>query len=99
MKKYKVTLQGKNLLLKMERVEKHGVFIVRFVEAIDEVLAEHTALEDFRCSPKGKTLQESLLNTTDDPPVFQAIEIRQLKSFGTADNSGGLIFYPEDSEA
>ena len=48
MRKFKVILEGKKLLLDMEGVSKFGVLIVRFVEAVDELLAEHTAREDFR---------------------------------------------------
>ena len=98
MRKFKVTLEGKNLHLDMERVGKYGVFIVRFVEAIDEVLAEHTALEDFRCEPKGKALHERLLNTQDDPPLFEASEITEVESFDPNAKPIGLIFYPEDSD-
>jgi hypothetical protein len=44
------------------------VFIIRFVEAIDEVVARHAAMEDFRCDPKGIELRESrLLNAAGDP--------------------------------
>jgi len=100
MPKFKVTIEGKNLLMKVEeQVSKHGVFIVRFVEAIDEVLAEHTALEDFRCEPKGIALIESLLNASDDPPIFTTDEVTEIESFDGYDNlSPGLVFYPEDGQ-
>jgi hypothetical protein len=98
MRKFKVTLEGKNLHLKMESVGKYGVLIVRFVEAIDEVLAEHTALEDFRCEPKGKALHKLLLNAPDDPPLFEATEITEIESFDRNAKPVGLIFYPEDSD-
>jgi len=97
MRKFKVRLHGKNLLMNGEQMGKHGVFVVRFVEAIDEVLAEHTALENFRFEPKGITLMESLLNTSNDPPVFAADEIEEIDSFDNYDNlNPGLIFYSED---
>ena len=98
MKKFKVMLQGKNLHLEMERVGKFGVFIVRFVEAIDEVLAEHTALEDFRFEPKGKTLHERLLNAPNDPPIFEATEVTEVEFFDVNAKPTGLIFYPEHAE-
>lgn len=100
MRKFKVMLHGKNLLLNGEgRVEKHGVYIVRFVEAIDELLAEHTALEGFRCESKGNTLMESWLNEPGDPPVFEAEEIAEVNSFDHYGNlKPGLVFYPENEK-
>lgn len=97
-KKFKVTIEGKNLLLNMEGVSKFRVLIVRFIEAIDEVLAEHTAREDFRCEPKGKALRESLLNAPDDPPIFEIAEVTEVESFDRDAKPLGLIFFPEDSD-
>jgi hypothetical protein len=94
-RKFKVTLEGKNLLLDMEGVSKFGVRIVRFVEAVDELLAEHTAREDFRCEPKGKALCESLLNAPDDPPIFETAEVTEVESFDRDAKPPGLIFYPK----
>ncbi len=93
-RKFKVTLEGKNLLLDMEGVSKFGVLIVRFVEAVDQLLAEHTAREDFRCEPKGKALCESLLNAPDDPPIFETAEVTEVESFDRDAKPPGLIFYP-----
>ena len=98
MRKFKVILEGKNLLLDMEGVSKFGVLIVRFVEAVDELLAEHTAREDFRCEPKGKALRASLLNAPDDPPIFETAEVTEVESFDRDAKPPGLIFYPEDSD-
>jgi hypothetical protein len=105
-RKFKAMVEGKNLLLKMERVSsdeeriaKHGVLILRYVEAIDETVAAHTALENFRYEPKGKELQDSLLNTSDDPPVFSVSEVTELESFeGLVNLNPGLIFYPEEKK-
>jgi len=94
-RKFKVTLEGKNLLLDMEGVSKFGVLIVRFVEAVDQLLAEHTAREDFRCEPKGKALCESLLNAPDDPPIFETAEVTEVESFDRDAKPPGLIFYPK----
>ena len=94
-RKFKVILEGKNLLLDMEGVSKFGVRIVRFVEAVDELLAEHTAREDFRCEPKGKALCESLLNAPDDPPIFETAEVTEVESFDRDAKPPGLIFYPK----
>ena len=98
MRKFKVTLEGKNLLLDMEGVSKFGVLIVRVVEAVDELLAEYSAREDFRCEPKGKALRESLLNAPDDPPIFETAEVTEVESFDRDAKPPGLIFYPEDSD-
>ena len=92
---FKVTLEGKNLLLDMEGVSKFGVLVVRFVEAVDELHAEHTAREDFRCEPKGKALRESLLNAPDDPPIFETAEVTEVESFDRDAKPPGLIFYPK----
>ncbi len=97
-RKFKVTLEGKNLLLDMEGVSKFGVLIVRFVEAVDELHAEHTAREDFRCEPKGKALCESLINAPDDPPIFETAEVTEVESFDRDAKPPALIFYPEDSD-
>ncbi len=94
-RKFKVTLEGKNLLLDMEGVSKFGVLIVRFVEAVDQLLAEHTAREDFRCEPKGKALCESLINAPDDPPIFETAEVTEVESFDRDAKPPGLIFYPK----
>ena len=94
-RKFKVILEGKNLLLDMEGVSKFGVLVVRFVEAVDELHAEHTAREDFRCEPKGKALCESLLNAPDDPPIFETAEVTEVESFDRDAKPPGLIFYPK----
>lgn len=95
LRKFKVMLHGKNLLLKMEKVEKHGVYIVRFVEAADAVSAVQTALEVFWSEPKGKGLREQLLNGPDDQPIFEAEEVSEVESFRPGEKPIGLIFYPE----
>ena len=82
----------------MEGIGKFGVLIVRFVEATDEVLAERAAREDFRCEPKGEALRKSLLNTPDDPPIFETAEVTEVESFDRDAKPPGLIFYPEDSD-
>ena len=97
MKKFKVTLRGRNLHLKMDSVGKYGVLIVRFVEAIDELLAANAALEGFRCEPKGRALCESLLNAPDDLPVFETAEVAEVESFDRHAKPIGLIFYPENT--
>lgn len=81
-----------------EQVEKHGVFIVRFVESIDETVAVQVALEDFHHSEKGKALNESLLNKPNDPPVFEAEEVTELECIDPTEEPIGLIFYPEDAD-
>ena len=54
-------------------------------------------MEDFRCEPKGKELNASQLNATDDPSAFEIEEVIELESFDQIQNlKPGLIFYPED---
>src|SRR5688572_9237026 len=95
-RKFKVTLLGKNLLLETDRIAKHGVLVVRFVEAIDDVLAGHTALEDFQSEPKAEELSNRLLNSDNDPATFEISKVEELDSFDRIENlKPGLIFYPE----
>ena len=75
LRKFMVMLQGKNLDMELERAGKFGVCIARCVEVIDELLAGHTALEDFRCGPKGNDLLGHLLNT---PMTLRSLRWRGL---------------------
>jgi hypothetical protein len=95
LRKFKVMLHGRNLLLKLEKVDKHGVYIIRFVGAADDVSAVQTALDNFWSDPKGKGLREHLLNRPDDPPIFEAEEVTEVESFPSSTKPIGLIFYPE----
>jgi hypothetical protein len=56
------------------------VYIVRFVEAMDEEAAGREALEKFRREPKGIALMERLLNPANDPPIFEADTITEVDS-------------------
>jgi hypothetical protein len=95
-RKFKVTLQGRNLLLEIDRVAKHGVVAVRFVEAIDEVVAGHAALENFQSEPKAEMLRSQLLNPDNDAATFEIREVIEVDSFDGVENlHPGLIFYPE----
>ncbi len=81
------------------KVAKYGFYTPRFVEAIDEVLAEATALENFRDEAKMQDLSRALLNGTDDPPRFEVEETAEIDSFDGIDNlTPGLGFYPEDEK-
>ena len=96
MRKFKVTLRGRNLLLETDRVAKHGVLVIRFVEAIDEVVAGHAALENFQSEPKAEELSNRLLNPDSDPATFEISEVIEVDSFDKIENlHPGLIFYPE----
>jgi hypothetical protein len=71
MPRYRVIIHGRNFRLNLEgKWEKVGFYTPRFADAPDPLLAEHTALEDFRQSTKFQELAEATLNSDDDPPVL-----------------------------
>lgn len=96
MRKFKVTIRGRNLLIDMDGVEKHSVLVVRFAEAQNEALAGKAAIENFYNEPKGQDLISSVLNSPDDPFIFEAEEVLELASFDHIKNlKPGLSFFPE----
>src|SRR5687768_4238355 len=102
LRKFKVVLHGRNLLLNLEKVEKHGVYVVRFVEAVDNVSAGQTALDNFGPRRKERGCGNSCSMDRVDPPVFEAEEVTEVESFPASTKPTGLIFYPEagdDDEA
>jgi hypothetical protein len=64
MPRYRIIIHGRNFRLNVEgKWEKYGFYTPRFADALDPLLAEHTALEDFRQSPKYRALLERALNS------------------------------------
>ena len=95
MPRYRVIIHGENFRLKLEdRWEKVGFFTPRFADAPDPLLAEHTALEDFRQSTKYRDLIEITLNSVDDPPLLHGEDIEEVgASTGVGERPVGLALY------
>ena len=78
MKKYRVLIEGKNFLVKIEsKIELHGFFTTRFIEARHETEAEKIALDLIR-----DELKDVVLNERSDPPMMYIDKIDELISFG-----------------
>jgi hypothetical protein len=92
---YRVIIHGGNFRLKPEgKWEKFGFYTPRFAEALDAVVAEQVAVEDFRRSQKYQDLLASSLNSERDPPFIRGEDITQV-----SEHSGkvpaGLALYRE----
>ena len=92
MPKYEVLINGQNFLVDVEgRIEKHGFFTVRFIEATDAAAAENEAVEMIR---KAEPLRELVRNTPEDPPILDVTQIVELECLdGTEDQEPGFIWY------
>jgi len=78
MKKYKLYIEGKNILIDIDdQVGKHGFFTTRFIKAQDTKDAEKIALQLIR-----DELKSVVLNGRSDPPTFLFQEINEIDSFG-----------------
>ncbi len=92
---YRVIIHGRNFRLKIDgKWGKFGFYTPRFAEASDAVLAEQTALEDFRQSSKYQELTERSLNAENDPPVLRGEEVTQVSQMST-EKPAGLALYME----
>ena len=79
MQKYRVMIQGENVLVEFEGVrQKFGFFTNVFVEAFTEADAEARAIEIVR---EDAALADILLNEDDDPLSLSAEEIQEIDSF------------------
>jgi hypothetical protein len=93
-KKFRVMLEGGNLLMEMQGIERLGYFTTRYVEAEDGDGAAEHALDLVRNELNSTG---NLLNEIDDPPVVSVSEITQLMSFkGIRVPGKGFTFFPED---
>ncbi|PYJ06668.1 MAG: hypothetical protein DME25_06095 [Verrucomicrobia bacterium] len=98
MPRYRVIIHGRNFRLNLEgKWEKFGFYTPRFADAPDPLLAEHTALEDFRQSAKFHELTEATLNTDDDPPVLRGEDIEEIVPGTEAAKAAGLALYRESA--
>lgn len=95
MPRYAVVIIGQNFRLKFDGVwNKYGFFTTRFLDAPDPLLAEVTALENFRHSPKGQQVFESSLNSDNDPPILAVEKVREVPpGTSSGEPEHGLAFY------
>lgn len=94
MPNYQVLINGQNFLIDVDgRIERHGFFTVRFIEATDAAAAENQAVEMIR---EAEPLRELVRNTPDDPPIMDVTQIVELECLdGTEDQEPGFIWYKE----
>jgi hypothetical protein len=93
-KKFRVLLEGGNLLMDIHGRERLGYFTTRYVEGRDSEEAAEHALDLVRNELNSTG---SLLNGADDPPVVKVSEIAQVTSFkGVLVPGRGFTFFPED---
>ena len=97
MRKYRVTINGRNYLINVEGQPKRmGFFKIYFLEARDPQEAENLAVSKIVADPKW---QGTLLNSADDPPMMCLDSLAELESFEGVESVGtGYIFYPDDPD-
>lgn len=92
--KYRVLVEGENLLLDFAGVQRFGFFTTRYVKAANAEDASQRAIDLARTELLST---ESLLNERGDDPVFSISEIRQVTTFkGVNAPGGGFTFYSMD---
>jgi hypothetical protein len=100
MPRYRIIIHGWNFRLNVEgKWEKMGFYTPRFADASDPLLAEHTALEDFRQSTKYRDLMEAALNSEDDPPMLCGEDIEEVRpGTGAGERLAGLALFRESND-
>ena len=95
MKKYKVTIEGVNFLIRIDdETTKHGFFTTRLVEAQNEGEAESKAIEMLR-----EELMTVVQNEKTDSPMMFVEEIKEMESFGKFKVPGaGFTWYLDRGE-
>ena len=96
-KKYKISVNGKNFLLKIDgKAKKMGFYTTLYLEAADPRSADFAAADLLRADPK---LRRQVLNPLDDQPFLVADEIVEVQSFdGCQLPRTGFVFYDEVAE-
>ena len=94
MPRYRVIIHGQNFRLNLDgKWEKMGFYTPRLADASDSLLAEHTALEEFRQSTKYRALMEETLNSDVDPPTLGGEDVEEVPpGQGMARGPTGLAF-------
>ena len=99
MPRYRVIIHGRNFRLNVEgKWERCGFYTPRFADARDPLLAQHTAIEDFRQSAKFRELMEATLNLGHDPPVLCGEDIEEVAPGSEAAKAGGLALYRQSDD-
>lgn len=95
MKKFKVTVEGVNFLVRVDtETTKLGFFTTRFVEAQDEQEAENKTMDMLRVE-----LETLVQNDKSDSPIMFVEEIDELDSFGEFRVPGtGFTWYPDEGK-
>lgn len=90
-KKYRVLIEGGNILINVERrVRKLGFFTTRYVEANDALSAQEIAIDLIKNELNNRILNEGA------PPLFIAKKVEELTSFGNQMVPGkGFSWFPE----
>ncbi len=93
--KYSVLVEGENLLIDVQGVQRVGFFTTRYVKAANEKGASQRAVDLAREELRSTG---SLLNERGDEPIFSVNEIVQIETFSGVDAPGkGFTFYPMGS--
>ena len=90
-KKFRVLIEGNNVLMNQQGIQRFGFFATRYVKAKDSETASQQAIASAK---KELFSTESLLNETGDPPVFEVSEVSPIETFKGLNSSGeGFTFY------
>jgi hypothetical protein len=93
MNKYRILLNGQNLLVYLEgSLQRLGFYTTRFVEGNTPDEARSIALDVIG---KDAELKEMVFNDLDDPPVFLIEELKELNSDMELQTNPGFSFYVE----
>jgi hypothetical protein len=98
MKKYRLLLNGRNFLMRVDgRLERSGFYTTRIVTASSPEEAEKLAIDLIR---NDSSLRASVLNEPSNPPIIYVDEYAELEGEESADGpNAGYTFYPEKEEA
>lgn len=92
MKKFKILIEGKNLLIRIEEeINRVGFFATRFVQSENRDAAEKAALNLIK-----NELRDILLNERSDPPKMNIDEVFEVESFEETTSDTGFTWYVED---
>jgi hypothetical protein len=92
-RKYKVSVEGANLLMDIQGARRFGYFATRYVSGNDAEFAAAYALELIKAELIATGV---LLNGIDDPPLAKVSEVEKMGFLKHSDVSGkGFTFFPE----
>ena len=95
MNKYQALLEGKNFLIESEgKLQKHGFYTTRYIEAKNPEEAELKAVETIK---NDRELIDAVKNERSNPPMIYLEELYELESFeGLNSPETGYSFYIDD---